>query len=65
MWIEGIRQSDPRLSIDSKINGVLLSPIMLGIPAHIRRLFDFDPTRGCGRWYRLETIGRFTRGLVH
>ena len=60
MEIEGIRQSDPGLSIDGKINGVLLSPVVLGIPADIKRLFDFDPTRGCGRGYRLETIGRLT-----
>lgn len=65
MEIEGIRQSDPRLSINGKINGVLLSPVVLGIPADIKRLFDFDPTRGCGRGYQLETIGRLTCEPVH
>jgi len=54
--VECIRQSDPRLPIDSKINGVLLNPVMLDIPTHITWLFDFDSLSGRGGWYRLETI---------
>lgn len=54
--IEGIRQSNPRLPIDSKIDRVLPNPVMLSISANIIRLFNFDSLGGCGRWCRLETI---------
>ena len=58
MVIEGIRQFDPGLPIDSKFNGTLLDPIVSGTPAHISDLFDLDPTRGYEGRYRLETIER-------
>lgn len=56
MTIKGIRQLDPRLPIDSKINRVLLDPVVLGIPAHIRWLLDLDPTREWAEWYLLGPI---------
>ena len=54
--IEGIRQFDPGLPIDGKFNGVLLGPVVLGIPARIRDLIDLDPTRGYGGKCRLDAI---------
>jgi hypothetical protein len=44
--IEGIRQFDPGLAFDSKIDRVLLNPAALRYSAHIRWLLDFDPMRG-------------------
>jgi hypothetical protein len=53
--IEGIRQFDPELAFDSKIDRVLLKPVVLSC-AHIRRLLDFDPIRGDRSLCRLVTI---------
>jgi hypothetical protein len=54
--IEGIRQFDPGLAFDSKIDRVLLNPAVLRVSAHIRRLLDFDPLRGDRYLCRLVTI---------
>lgn len=52
--IESICKSDPKLSVDEKLDGILGSPVVLGISAHVARLFNFDPAAGCGLLCRVE-----------